>query len=155
MIKLRLSKRLKAISDLINPNSKIIDVGADHAFLDIYLNLYKKCECLAIDKSKYACRSALENADKYKANIKVITNDGLKGIDLNNEIIVISGMGTKNIMKILDFDIKNDLILSSHTNIEDLKNFLKEKKYYIYKEVIVDEYKKYDIIYARKGEKYD
>ena len=34
---MKLSRRLQAISDLINPNSKIIDVGADHAFLDIYL----------------------------------------------------------------------------------------------------------------------
>ena len=59
-------------------------------------------------------------------------------------------MGTRNIMKILNFDLKNDLILSSHTNIEDLKEFLKNKKYYIYKEVIVEEYKTYDVIYAKR-----
>ena len=147
---MKLSKRLKAISDLIKPNSKVIDVGADHAFLDIYLNLYKNCQCLAIDKSKYSTKTAIDNALKYKADIKALTNDGLKNIKLNDEIIVISGMGTRNIMKILNFDLKNDLILSSHTNIEDLKNFLKNKKYYIYKEVIVEEYKTYDVIYAKR-----
>lgn len=147
---MKLSKRLKAISDLIKPNSKVIDVGADHAFLDIYLNLYKNCQCLAIDKSKYSTKTAIDNALKYKADIKAITNDGLKNIKLNDEIIVISGMGTRNIMKILNFDLKNDLILSSHTNIEDLKEFLKNKKYYIYKEVIVEEYKTYDVIYAKR-----
>lgn len=147
---MKLSKRLKAISDLIKPNSKVIDVGADHAFLDIYLNLYKKCQCLAIDKSEYSTKTAIDNALKYKADIKAITNDGLKNIKLNDEIIVISGMGTRNIMKILNFDLKNDLILSSHTNIEDLKIFLKNKKYYIYKEVIVEEYKTYDVIYAKR-----
>ena len=146
---------MQAISDLIKPNSKIIDVGADHAFLDIYLNIYKNCQCLAIDKSKYCTKTAIENAKKYKADIKAITNDGLKNIKLNDEIIVISGMGTRNIMKILNFDLKNDLILSSHTNIDDLKEFLKNKGYYIYKEVIIEEYKTYDVIYARKEEKND
>lgn len=152
---MKLSKRLQTISDLINPNSKIIDVGADHAFLDIYLNIYKNCQCLAIDKSKYCTKTAIENAKKYKADIKAITNDGLKNIKLNDEIIVISGMGTRNIMKILNFDLKNNLILSSHTNIDDLKEFLKNKGYYIYKEVIIEEYKTYDVIYARKEEKND
>ena len=152
---MKLSKRLQTICDLINENSKIIDVGSDHAFLDIYLNKYKNCKCLAIDKSKFCTKTAIENAKKYGANITAITNDGLNNIKLNDEIIVISGMGTRNIIKILNFDITNDLILSSHTNIDGLKDFLKSKKYYIYKEVIVDEYKKYDIIYARKEEKYD
>ena len=58
-------------------------------------------------------------------------------------------MGTRNIQKILNFDIKNDLILSSHTNIEDLKQFLNEKNYYIYKELSIVDGKKYNIIYAK------
>ena len=146
---MKLSKRLKAISDLINSNSKVIDVGSDHAFLDIYLNKYKNCQCLAIDKSKYCTETAINNARKFEANIKAITNDGLNGITLNNEIIVISGMGTRNIIKILNFDITNDLILSSHTNIDDLKEFLNEKEYYIYKELIIEDGKTYNIIYAK------
>ena len=148
---MKISKRLKAISDLIKENSKVIDVGADHAFLDIYLNLYKNCQCLAIDKSKYSTISACNNAKKYKANIKTITNDGLTNIKLTDEIIVISGMGTKTIKKILNFNIQNDLILSSHTNIEELKEFLKEKNYNIEKELIINDKKTYNIIYAKKG----
>ena len=65
------------------------------------------------------------------------------------EIIVISGMGTRNIIKILNFDLTNDLILSSHTNIDDLKNFLDKKGYYIYKELIIEDGKTYNIIYAK------
>lgn len=145
---MKLSKRLQTIADLIDENSCVIDVGSDHAFLDIYLNLYKDCKCLAIDKSKYCTQTAIKNAKNYKADIKAITNDGLDGITLNDEIIVISGMGTRNIIKILDREMDNDLILSSHTNIEDLKQFLKEKNYYIEKEVILDEKKTYTILYA-------
>ncbi len=147
---MKLSKRLKAISDLIPANSNVIDVGADHAFLDIYLNKYKNCKCLAIDKSKYCTNTAISNAKKYHANITAITNDGLNNINLNDEIIVISGMGTKNIQKILNFDLQNDLILSSHTNIEDLKHFLQTKNYFIYKELIIEDGKTYNIIYAKK-----
>lgn len=150
---MKLSKRLKAISDLIDNNEKIIDVGSDHAFLDIYLNKYKNCECLAIDKSKYCTQTAINNANKFDAKITAITNDGLKNIPLNNEIIVISGMGTKNMIKILDFDIKNDLILSSHTNIDDLKEFLKKKNYYIHKEITLEDGKIYNIIYAKYSKK--
>ena len=146
---MKLSKRLQAISDLINPNSKIIDVGSDHAFLDIYLNKYKNCQCLAIDKSKHCTETAINNAHKFEAKIKAITNDGLTDITLHNEIIVISGMGTRNIIKILNFDITNDLILSSHTNIDDLKKFLEKKEYYIYKELIIEDGKTYNIIYAK------
>lgn len=75
---MKLSKRLKAISDLVEPYSSIIDVGSDHAYLDIYLNLYKNCECLAIDKSNYCVQTAKKNAELYKAKIKSIQNDGLK-----------------------------------------------------------------------------
>lgn len=146
---MKLSKRLKAISDLINPNSKVIDVGSDHAFLDIYLNKCKNCQCLAIDKSKYCTETAINNAIKFEADIKTITNDGLNGIPLSDELIVISGMGTRNIIKILNFDITNDLILSSHTNVDDLKAFLNEKGYYIYKELIIEDGKTYNIIYAK------
>ena len=146
---MKLSKRLKAISDLINPNSKVIDVGSDHAFLDIYLNKYKNCQCLAIDKSKYCTETAIDNARKFEADIKAITNDGLNGITLNDEIIVISGMGTRNIIKILNFDLTNNLILSSHTNIDDLKNFLDKKGYYILSESEQRTKWNYNIIYAK------
>jgi len=41
---MKLSKRLKAICDFVPNNAEIIDVGADHALVDIYLtkNVLKK-----------------------------------------------------------------------------------------------------------------
>ena len=59
-------------------------------------------------------------------------------------------MGTKTIKKILNFDIQNDLILSTHTNVEELKEFLDTKNYYIYKEQTITDGKTYNIIYAKK-----
>ena len=58
-------------------------------------------------------------------------------------------MGTRLIKKILEREIKNDLIISSHTNIEELKEFLINKNYKIIKEKKITEKKEYTIIYAK------
>ena len=39
---MKISKRLRAIGDLIEDNSFILDVGCDHALLDIYVVTNKK-----------------------------------------------------------------------------------------------------------------
>ena len=61
---MKISKRLKTIADLIPNDSKVIDVGCDHAYLSIYLSKEKKCKCLATDVNS----NALENA---KRNMRV------------------------------------------------------------------------------------
>ena len=76
-------------------------------------------------------------------------NNGLEDLKLTDEIIVISGMGTRLIKKILEKPLKNDLIISSHTNIDELKEFLKDKNYKIIEEINIKEKKEYTIIYAK------
>ena len=146
---MKLKPRLQAIADLIEENTKIIDVGADHGLLDIYLSKYKNCTCLATDISPKCIERAILNSIKYKTTILTKVNNGLENLKLTNEIIVISGMGTRLIKKILDREIKNDLIISSHTNIDELKEFLKLKNYKIKKEIKIKEKKDYTIIYAK------
>ena len=146
---MKLKPRLQAIADLIKENSKVIDVGADHGLLDIYLSKYKNCICLAIDISPKCIERAILNSIKYKTTILTKVNNGLENLKLTNEIIVISGMGTRLIKKIIKNNIKNDLIISSHTNIEELKEFLYNKKYKIIKEIKVKEKKEYTIIYTK------
>ena len=103
-----------------------------------------------IFSEKHNVKVWVHSEDSYKLLSTSYRNDNyLENIQLKDEIIVISGMGTKTIQKILNFNIINDLILSSHTNIEDLKQFLEEKQYYIYKELIIDDGKTYNIIYAK------
>lgn len=146
---MKLKPRLQAIADLIENDSKVIDVGADHGLLDIYLSRYKNCTCLATDISPKCIERAVLNSIKYKTTILTKVNNGLDNLKLSNEIIVISGMGTRLIKKILDRKINNDLIISSHTNIDELKAFLMKKKYKIIKEEKVIEKKEYTIIYAK------
>lgn len=146
---MKLKPRLQAIADLIKPNTKVIDIGADHGLLDIYLAKYKNCSCLATDISPQCIEKAKQNAEKYQANIETKVTNGLEGIKLDNEIIVISGMGTRLIKKIINRKISNDLIILSHTNIEELKEFLKEINYKVVEEKIINEKKEYQIIYAK------
>ncbi len=149
MTNLKIKPRLLEICNLIEPNSKIVDVGADHALLDIYLNKHKNCTCLATDISEKCIERAKQNIIKYNANVKTKINDGLNGLELNDEIIVISGMGTITIKKILNKDITNDLIVVTHTDVDELKSFLKNKNYEITLEKNIFDKRKYTIIYAK------
>ena len=146
---MKLKPRLLEIANLISNNSKVIDVGCDHALLDIYLTNYKNCTCLGIDKSKKCIERAIENASKYNSTVLLKVNDGLNNLKLNDEIIVISGMGTKSIKKILDIDLKNDLIIVTHTDTNELKQFLKYKNYDITLEKEIYDKHKYTIICAK------
>lgn len=144
---MKLSKRLKAICDFVPRDSKIIDIGADHALVDIYLTKEKNCNCLATDISEKCIEKAKENIKKYNVNVKTKVTDGLNGIKVNDEIILISGMGTHNILKILNKNIKNDLIISSHNDIPLLHKKLQKKGYRIKNETIIFDKHFYVITY--------
>ena len=61
-----ISKRLRAISDFISDNSFILDIGCDHALLDIYCALNKKnVKAIASDINEGPLAMAKENVQKY------------------------------------------------------------------------------------------
>ena len=148
-----LPKRLEAVASLITTDS-IIDVGCDHGYLDIYLTL-KGIKCLATDVSENALRGAITNFKKYNLDIETKCTDGLNGIEIKkNDTIVISGMGTDTIMKILNKDINNDLVISSNNHLERLRRYVGSIGYYIDKEIfVIDNNKPYVIIKFKKGKR--
>lgn len=147
---MKLSKRLKAICDMVDPNSKVIDIGTDHGYVPIYLTLFKNCQCLATDISEKSLNKAKNNAKKIKANIDFMCTDGLENIKLENQIIIISGMGTSSILKILKDDIDNDLIIATNNDVKTLIEKLRAKNYYVFKNEISKERNIYQIIYFKK-----
>ena len=63
---MRISKRLRVISDFITDNSFILDIGCDHALLDIYTVLNKKnIKAIASDINEGPLKSAKENIKKH------------------------------------------------------------------------------------------
>ena len=153
---MNLSKRLQAVATLVDINSKVIDVGCDHAYLDIYLTQNNGNTCVASDINEKALAKAKENIKKYKLSkkIKTVLTDGLTNIDIEDtDNIVICGMGTHTILDILKTNkLSNTLIISSNNDIELLRKEVVKLGYYIDSEIFLfDRKKPYIIIKFLKG----
>ena len=153
---MNLSKRLQAVATLVDINARVIDVGCDHAYLDIYLTLNNGNKCIATDINKNALNMAKRNIKKYDLEDKIETKltNGLKGVRIyKKDNIVISGMGTHTILQILKTNKLSDtLIISSNNNIDILRKEVIDLGYYIDTEIfIIDKDKPYVIIKFIKG----
>ena len=153
---MKLSKRLEAVATLVDVGKRVIDVGCDHGYLDIYLTLNNENKCLATDINEKALNSAINNIKKFNLEDKIETKltDGLKDIKINRkDNIVISGMGTNTIVKILSSStLSNTLIISSNNHIDLLRREVVKLGFYIDTELfIIDKNKPYIIIKFKKG----
>ena len=148
--------RIKALASLVDKDSKLIDIGTDHALLPIYLYENKITKNVTgSDISSNALEFAKVNLEKHKLSdkIKLIVSDGFDNLDDEYDTTVISGMGTDTIKKILDREnLPKKLIISSHKNVDKLRLFMNKKGYKITKEIIIkDNNIYYDIIKYEKG----
>jgi tRNA (adenine22-N1)-methyltransferase len=153
-----LSKRLEAVATLVDIGVRVIDVGCDHAYLDIYLTQNNDNKCIATDINENALKIATSNIKKFKLQDEIETKltDGLKDIEVKKtDTIVISGMGTFTILDILNTNILSDtLIISSNNNIKLLRKKVIELGYIIDSEIfLIDKGKPYIIIKFIKGNK--
>lgn len=153
---MNLSKRLEAVATLVDIGSRVIDVGCDHAYLDIYLTKKNGNKCIATDINKNALAGAIKNIKSYRLGKKIETKltIGLSGIDVNeSDNIVICGLGTHTILEILHSNIlSNTLIISSNNDHEILRREVTALGYYIDSEIfIIDKNVPYIIIKFKKG----
>lgn len=144
------SKRILAIASLIHKDDIVLDVGCDHAYLDIYLTKNKLCKrCVASDVSKGALNHAKTNISKFglEKKIKTVLSDGLVNInDDKINTIVISGMGTSTILEILkNPKVKTikKIIIQSNNNLDLLRKTMNKNNYKINHELVVFENNKY------------
>lgn len=158
---MQIRKRLKTIASLVEKGSKVIDIGCDHALLDIYLTLYNSNECIASDINKNAYEIAKNNIEKYNLQdkIKVIRSDGFKEIEMNSiYTAIICGMGTTSILEILKtpkLKMIDTIIIQTNNDIYSIRKKVTKLGYYIEDEIIVKERGIfYTIIKFRKGKKY-
>ena len=149
------SLRLLAIASLIDKGSSVLDVGTDHAYLPIFLSQNKKCKSIiASDVSSNALKIAKDNLKKYHIDdVKLILSNGLDSINEDYDTIVLAGMGTSTIIKILENKkLPNTLIISSNNDLYKLRKFMNKIKYKIKEEIVILEKNKYyDIIKYQKG----
>ena len=108
---INISNRLKTIAEIVlsKQSQKIIDVGCDHALLDIYLlQNNPNLKLVASDNKEQPLENAKKNILKYSFlnKIEVCLKDGIENIDEFIDTIVISGMGEETIVDILEKDKK-------------------------------------------------
>lgn len=157
---MKLSKRLISISNFIDDNSKVIDVGCDHALLDIYLFKNKKnISLIASDVRSGPLKQAKRNIDKYNCDIKVKLGYGISTIESDVDTVVIAGMGGDTIVDILNNDSNllvnvEKMVLSPQSEWMKVRKVISSLGFYISNEILVEDSDKYYlIIVAKKGHK--
>ena len=147
--------RLNVISSYISEGDKVIDVGCDMALLSKLLakrNIYS----IASDINQNIINRAYDSTSDYlKKYIDFRVGNGitLKNNEINF-IVVISGMGTHNILNIIKND-KNDykkIITLSNNKYYELRKGMSSLGYKIIEEEIIKERNKYyNLIVFTKG----
>ena len=151
---MNISDRLLSICDFVN-NSKVYDVGCDHALLDIYLTLYKNCRCVCIDVDEGIISRANSNILKYNLvnRIETRVGNGFNDLSLDSDsIMILSGMGTNTILKIIKHNMVDTIICQTNTEQYILRRGMCSYGYYINRESIVfDNNRFYITIEFKKG----
>ena len=138
---------------MVDNNCRVIDVGCDHAFLDIYLTM-NGIKCMAIDNKESVLKYSRQNIDEYgfSDKIKLLHNDGLKNIKINsNDLIVLAGLGTNTILDIVKNKDIQQMIIQSNDDVYDLRLNLLNQGYKIIDEKIVYEKKYYIVMKLVRG----
>ena len=159
---MKINDRLKKVGDLVDTNSSILDIGCDHALLDIYLVNNKKVEkAIASDVKEGPLKNAKENLKKYQLEdkIELRLGDGLDTYTDDIDTVIVSGMGGRTIIGMFKYKpsiVKkiNTLILSPNNYQEDVRRFFTIIGFYIEEEILVKEGKIiYQIEKLKRGKK--
>ena len=156
-----ISNRLKSIAKYVSKDDKLIDIGCDHALLDIYLIKEKILKKVIVsDIHEGALNAGILNIKKEKLEKKIDTRlgNGLEVLSDNDDIdtVLISGMGTTTILDILNNEYLkniNKLIIQSNNDHTELRTEVTKLGYkVINEEYLVDMKKNYIIIVFERGE---
>ncbi len=144
-------KRINYILSQINETDKVLDIGADHGFVPIFLfKKYPKIVADASDVNKKPLAIAKANIQKEKLTKKInlFLSDGVKDVDITKyNTFVIAGMGGNEISKIIkQKKLKAKLILHPTSNYQKLRKILSSNGYKIIKETIIKERNIFNVI---------
>lgn len=158
-----LSKRLARVGELVPEQSRLADIGSDHAYLPVALVLQKKLEfAVAGEVVTGPFEAAKKQVRKNGLNdqIAVRLADGLDAVEEADEItaVTICGMGGVLIRDILEAGWTNQrlqgnerLVLQPNIGEKPLRDWLTSHGYTIIDEDILEENNKiYEIIVAAR-----
>lgn len=160
---MELSKRLKAVAELVTPGQKIADIGTDHAYIPIWLVEEKRAvSAIAMDINQGPLAKAKENIELHglSSYIETRLSDGMKKLCPNEaDSVIIAGMGGGLVMKILE-DVKEkplgirEWILQPQSELRRVREYLLVSGYQVIAEdMVLDEGKFYPMMKVIRGEK--
>ena len=144
----KISNRLMTAAALVTQGYTLADVGTDHGYIPIYLLQQKKIPAaIAMDINEGPLERAKEHIALYglQAYIQTRLSDGVAALKPGEvEAVLIAGMGGGLIMHILKDGEKvcqsaKELILQPQSEIERVREFLREEGYTILAEDMVYE----------------
>ncbi len=154
---MNLSSRLKEIVDFVPHDSKFVaDIGADHGLVCLALNKRENIKIFACE-NKLGPYKKLNEALKNYDNILISFSDGLDDLPFEVDTLIISGMGGKTIISILERHLEHlkhlkYLVLSPHNDFFEVRKILNSFEYKIKKEkMIISQNKFYTIILYEQG----
>ena len=152
---MNIGSRLKTAAELVRQNSRLADIGTDHAYLPAYLVLSGRVvSAIACDIVKGPLDNALNTLKEYNLTEKIELRlcDGLQGVK-DNEVddIVICGMGGELIATIIDNAkwVKSPdihLVLQPMSAVDDLRSYLSSNGFRVDEEVLVKDGKRLYIV---------
>ena len=154
---IKLCKRLNKIYDMAGRENVIADIATDHGYLAVKFLLNDKAQkVIATDISEKSLSKCKLLSEKLSLSNKIDLRlgDGLAPIRENEaDLIVISGLGGLNIIKMLDESCKcSKYIFAPQNNSVKLREKIYSSELVIVKDVkVLDKGIFYDIIFAQKG----
>lgn len=157
---MELTPRLQLLADWVPQDTRLADVGTDHAYLPVWLRLQGRVPyAIASDLRNGPLERAKETGRIYGVdNIDYRLCNGLVGIGADEvDTIAIAGMGGETIASILSAapwtcSTRYTLLLQPMTHAELLRRFLMENGYCILREALVyDRGTIYPVIKASAG----
>ena len=151
-IQMELSKRLRAVADLVTAGYQVADIGTDHAYIPIFLTETGKTDyAVAMDVNKGPLRKAQENICAYKMEEQIETrlSDGFSALKVQEvQSAVIAGMGGNLVIRILEegHDVVSCLkecILQPQSEPDKVRAFLLQEGFFFIEEDMVEEDGKY------------
>lgn len=149
---IKISERLKVAASLISDGNVLADVGTDHGYVPIYLMEQKKIpKAIAMDINQGPLERAKEHIVQYHMEkyIETRLSDGVTALLAGEaDTILIAGMGGGLVIHILSEGAlicqkAGELVLQPQSELERVRQFLREEGYITDAEEMVLEDGKY------------